>query len=725
MRAVISFSRVNAVTLSVLVCLLGCVLSGCSEPDRRKRPLVPKIAVPARSADRPATDAPAVVAELRASVHKKLDCSDCHAPSSELHAQDLGKPSCKDSCHKEENRAYALTVHATSLGREGDVAARCEDCHGAHDVRKTDDPQSRTFVRKLAFTCGKCHENPQLARSLGIRDPLAEQRYLESIHGRGLVTGGLLVAPSCADCHGKSHSIFPAKDPRSSVHPAKVADTCGQCHAGQRDSYQTSVHAAALAKAEHAAPVPSASAALAAAPSASASAKARSAPVCSTCHTAHSIVEPGGEFRLASDRICGGCHADRLERYLETYHGRAHSLGDEFVAACSDCHGSHAVLPVADPKSTLSAANRLETCRQCHAGAPPNFAGYLPHADHRDRKNYPGLYWAFVAMTGLVVGTFGFFGVHSLLWLGRTLILRARNPALFKETKQRMRREEGARLYTRFGPVDRFCHFLVIVSFIMLVVTGMPIKFHEEPWARLFFDAIGGPAVASSVHRFGAVITLSYFVIHITSLIYRVRQQRADYRDEQGRVRLKRLLRLVFGPDSPMPRWQDAKDLAGHMKWFFGRGPKPRFDRFTYWEKFDYIAVFWGVAVIGLSGLVLWFPAFFTHLLPGWSINLAQLIHSDEALLAAGFIFVFHFFNSHFRPDKFPLDPVMFSGRVTEEEMRHEHPAQYDRLVAEGRLDDLAFRDEWQEWKWVFNTFGVLAILLGVTLAVVIFWALL
>jgi len=288
-----------------------------------------------------------------------------------------------------------------------------------------------------------------------------------------------------------------------------------------------------------------------------------------------------------------------------------------------------------------------------------------------------------------------------------------------------MRREEGARLYTRFGPVDRFCHFLVIVSFIMLVVTGMPIKFHEEPWARLFFDAIGGPAVASSVHRFGAVITLSYFVIHITSLIYRVRQRRADYRDQQGRVRLKRLLRLVFGPDSPMPRWQDAKDLAGHMKWFFGRGPKPRFDRFTYWEKFDYIAVFWGVAVIGLSGLVLWFPAFFTHLLPGWSINLAQLIHSDEALLAAGFIFVFHFFNSHFRPDKFPLDPVMFSGRVTEEEMRHEHPAQYDRLVAEGRLDDLAFRDEWQEWKWVFNTFGVLAILLGVTLAVVIFWALL
>ena len=158
MRAVISFSRAHAVALSMFVCLLAGFVPGCAEPDRRKRPPAPKIAVPARSADRPETDPPAVVAALRASVHGKLDCSDCHAPSSKLEAEDLGKPSCKDSCHKQENRAYALTVHATARGAEGDVAARCEDCHGAHDVRKSDDPESRTFVRKLPFTCGKCHE---------------------------------------------------------------------------------------------------------------------------------------------------------------------------------------------------------------------------------------------------------------------------------------------------------------------------------------------------------------------------------------------------------------------------------------------------------------------------------------------------------------------------------------------------------------------------------------
>ena len=696
-----------------LAALSALCLVGCGRNDRRQRPPDSRVVVPPRAADRPETDAELVVAQLRASAHGKLDCSDCHAPSGELAPLEVGQASCKNGCHEKANELYAQTVHSKP-GTDGRLAARCEDCHGAHDVRGARDPESRVFARTLPFTCGKCHENAPLAVSLGIQDPLAGQHYFESIHGRGLVTAGLLVAPSCADCHGKAHDIYPASDPRSAVFPAQVAETCGRCHAGQKDAYLTSAHAEALMNPKAAPSVPAASG------------EARQpgvAPICSTCHTAHSIVRPARGFQLTSDRICGDCHAARLEGYLETYHGRAHSLGDEYVAACHDCHGAHAILPVANAASTLSEDNRLETCRQCHAGAPPNFAGYMAHADHSDRENYPGLYWAFVAMTGLVVGTFGFFGVHSLLWLARALIVRARDPVKFREHKQKMRREEGARLYTRFGPVDRFCHFLVIVSFLLLVITGMPIKFHDQAWARLFFDAIGGPPVAAAVHRFGAIITLSYFVIHILSLIHRVRKSRAAYVDERGKVKPRRLLALVFGPDSPMPRLQDAKDAVGHIKWFLGRGPKPKFDRFTYWEKFDYIAVFWGVTVIGLSGLVLWFPAFFTRLLPGWSINVAHLIHSDEALLAAGFIFVFHFFNSHFRPDKFPLDPVMFSGRVTEDEMRHEHPAQYERLVAEGRLETLAFRDEWHEWKWVFNTFGALAILLGVSLAVAIFWA--
>ena len=117
----------------------------------------------------------------------------------------------------------------------------------------------------------------------------------------------------------------------------------------------------------------------------------------------------------------------------------------------------------------------------------------------------------------------------------------------------------------------------------------------------------------------------------------------------------------------------------------------------------------------------MWFPVQFSHVLPGWIVNLAQIIHSQEALLAAGFILTFHFFNSHFRLEKFPLDTVMFSGRITEAELRHERARQYERLSRRGRLHELEVRDDWNNWKYVFNTFGMVALALGLLLVTGIF----
>ena len=157
---------------------------------------------------------------------------------------------------------------------------------------------------------------------------------------------------------------------------------------------------------------------------------------------------------------------------------------------------------------------------------------------------------------------------------------------------------------------------------------------------------------------------------------------------ETGRYSLKRYLAVAFGPDMPLPSTRDLRDWWAHQKWFLGKGEQPQFDRWTYWEKFDYMAVFWGVAVIGLSGLMLWFPEFFTKFLPGWVINVATIIHSDEALLATGFIFTIHFFNTHFRPDKFPMDPVIFTGRMRVKELKTERPGLYEELVESGELDE-------------------------------------
>ena len=121
-----------------------------------------------------------------------------------------------------------------------------------------------------------------------------------------------------------------------------------------------------------------------------------------------------------------------------------------------------------------------------------------------------------------------------------------------------------------------------------------------------------------------------------------------------------------------VPQPQDGIDIWRNFKWFVGRGPQPQFDRWTYWEKFDYWAVFWGMFIIGGSGLLLWFPVGFSKVLPGWMFNIAALVHGEEALLAVGFIFTFHFFNGHVRPAKFPMDTVIFTGRISEHELKAE-----------------------------------------------------
>jgi cytochrome b subunit of formate dehydrogenase len=154
-------------------------------------------------------------------------------------------------------------------------------------------------------------------------------------------------------------------------------------------------------------------------------------------------------------------------------------------------------------------------------------------------------------------------------------------------------------------------------------------------------------------------------------------------------IKLKRQGRSFrwFGPDSLIVRWQDFADILAMFKWFYGLGPRPVFDRWTYWEKFDYWAVFWGIMIIGGSGAILWSKAFVLQFLPGWTLNVALIVHGDEALLAAVFLFTVHFFNNHFRPDKFPLDTAMFTGAISEEEFKREHASEYERLVESGELE--------------------------------------
>jgi cytochrome b subunit of formate dehydrogenase len=218
----------------------------------------------------------------------------------------------------------------------------------------------------------------------------------------------------------------------------------------------------------------------------------------------------------------------------------------------------------------------------------------------------------------------------------------------------------------RFDAFDRVLHGMLMSGFLGLAATGLPLLFNDQGWARWLSRVFGSFEVAGWLHRVFALLLIAVFLLHLGRIGRRLLFQK-DYG-------------LLWGPRSMVPQPRDLRDLIGHVKWFLGRGPRPQFDRYTYWEKFDYWAVFWGMAIIGSSGLLLWFPVVFARIVPGWVFNVALLVHGEEALLAVGFIFTMHFFNGHLRPEKFPLDPVIFTGRVTLAELREERPAESARL---------------------------------------------
>jgi cytochrome b subunit of formate dehydrogenase len=259
----------------------------------------------------------------------------------------------------------------------------------------------------------------------------------------------------------------------------------------------------------------------------------------------------------------------------------------------------------------------------------------------------------------------------------------------------------------RFNPYHRILHSVMAISFLGLVASGMPLKYSHAPWAAWLMKLLGGYHAAGTVHRVCGAITFGYFAAHILFVLYDI-------------AVIRKFKFNPLGPESMVPWIKDLQDIIANFKWFLGLGPRPLFDRFTYWEKFDYWAVFWGVGMIGLSGLLLWFPAFFGRFIPGWGFNIATIIHSDEALLAAGFIFTIHFFNTHLRPEKFPMDYVIFSGTLSVDELKHERPLEYRRLVEEKRLPGLAVPGQ-KPWLTDLGIlFGFALVIVGLVLLVLI-----
>lgn len=260
--------------------------------------------------------------------------------------------------------------------------------------------------------------------------------------------------------------------------------------------------------------------------------------------------------------------------------------------------------------------------------------------------------------------------------------------------------------YLRFNVFHRWMHFLVFVSFTVLVFTGMPLKYKDADWAQWVMDAVGGVTAAGVYHRIAAIITMVYWSAEVIYMIVSILRHRG---------------RGVFGPGSMMFNGKDLRDIAGMFAWFFGKGAKPQFDRYTYWEKFDFTSLVLGTMIIGLTGFIMWFPIEATKFAPGIILNIALVIHSNEALLAMGVIFIFvHFFSAHIKPESFPLDKVIFTGSLPVEHYKAERPLEYARRVREGTLDEVLIerRITWRTYLadalwWAFTAVaGVSAVLM-------------
>jgi cytochrome b subunit of formate dehydrogenase len=529
----------------------------------------------------------------------------------------------------------------------------CVECH----TNVTKIPHDKVTVQ---VSCVTCHESrledakennktDEVVKLTGVIEMIG--RYMKSIHAQPSKVDQSHTNATCYNCHD-AHYVYPPNTPNYNWWRLNLPYACGACHKSELADYKTSVHGQLTLLQGN-----------------------PKAAICSDCHTTHDIQDPFlDKTQLLITKNCGSCHKEELASYQGTYHGQVNTLGFAYTAKCFDCHGYHTIQRVDDPRSTVYPANRLQTCQKCHLDATKGFLSFEPHATTHNLHEYPRTWIASKFMLLLLGGTFSFFWTHSALWFFREYRDHQQHKDRPHVRAEALQNGDGKPVvyYRRWPAIWRLAHLCFAISVIMLVLTGMTLFNSDTTWAQVISHLFGGPRVTGTVHRIFATAFLAIFFWHICYIFLRIGRNWKTFQ--------------WFGPDSMIPHLGDLNDAIGMFKWFFGLAPKPQLDRWTYWEKFDYWAPFWGVTIIGGSGAMLWFKGFTATYLPGWVFNVATIFHGEEAVLAAGFLFTVHFFNNHWRPDKFPLDILMFTGKMPLEEFKREHLVEYNRLVANGEL---------------------------------------
>lgn len=247
----------------------------------------------------------------------------------------------------------------------------------------------------------------------------------------------------------------------------------------------------------------------------------------------------------------------------------------------------------------------------------------------------------------------------------------------------KIRIKNGEKFFHRFSLNERIQHIILAVTVILLVLTGMPLRFHNAPWASYFYAVFGGIEYAPIVHRVAGSILLVLFVYHLYYLGRNILKNGLLPMKHRGELTVMNVIKL-FLTLPMMPNLKDLRDVRDLFKYlFFLSDQRPQGAKWTWKEKFDYWAPFWGMLIIGTSGLIMWNESLSARLFTGQIINYALIAHSDEALLAALFLFIWHWYNVHFSISVFPMGKAFLSGYLSEDLMIEEHYEHYVEVMTE------------------------------------------
>jgi cytochrome b subunit of formate dehydrogenase len=566
------------------------------------------------------------------SVHGDFDCVDCHGDAAELpHESPLAAVFCGD-CHPDSEEEYTQSLHALARQEGNPLSPNCASCHGKHAI-VSPATASSTSPRQDVETCETCHARQEVKDSFLRKAFAPVADYEASVHAKALHQDPDAKAATCVTCHG-AHAVTPPGNPLSTISKHTIPETCGQCHEKEKAEYQESIHYKAVQRGYY------------------------ESPVCNDCHSEHRILSPSEDEALThptlvSSQLCASCHANRtlmasfgldpsrFDTYSKTYHGLAVLRGSPDAANCVSCHGMHAIQGSTDELSATHPSNLRETCGECHGEVDDTFASIAVHPSNQRERN-PVAYFVRILYLWLIPLTIGGMVVHNLVIHSYFIRRRWSEYAASPQVRRFQRFEIGQ-------------HLLLITSFALLVVTGFALKHPDAGWVGLLSTIGLTEGLRSTLHRIAGVVLVAISLVQLGYLVA----------DRRGRRDVKALL----------PAVQDLRDFGRNMAHHLGRGAeRPRFGRFDYMEKAEYLALIWGTAVMAVTGFVLWFPEASLGLLPVWAFETSEVIHYYEAWLATLSIVVWHWYFVVFHPARYPIAFTWLTGTVTEAEQAHHHP---------------------------------------------------